>query len=175
MKVTADSIKASVAAYWRYIRQYPFVALEASCRLESFNDGGQADVLVITKDRLLIEVEVKLSIDDVRRDRNKLKHRSFRDFSQYFSYPTHYFYFAVPKELANKVAIICAQLYTYAGVLGCDGQGQYDVSVYKEPKALPGGKLSFVQILRMSREQSATICRLARDLADLKRANQIQQ
>lgn len=50
MKLTADSIKAAVAAYWRYTRQCPLVALEASCLLEPFNDGGQADVLAVEVD-----------------------------------------------------------------------------------------------------------------------------
>lgn len=165
MKITADSIKASVASYWRYIRQYPLVALEANCQLEAFNDGGQADVLAVTKDRHLIEVEVKLSIGDLRRDKNKLKHRSFRD--NLVKYPTRLFYFAVPRELANKVKLLCDQLYPYAGVIGSNGLGEYDVEIYREPKALWGGKLTFPQILRMVREQSATICRLSKKLSGI--------
>ena len=164
MKVTAAEIKASVAAYWRYIRQYPFVALEASCRLEAFADGGQADVLVISKSRYLIEVEVKLSIADLRRDREKLKHRNFRD--GLVQYPTRLFYFAVPKEIANKVAVLCANLYPYAGVIGSNGRDEYDIEFYRDAHVLWGTKLTFPQILRMAREQSATVCRLARKLAD---------
>lgn len=166
MKISADSIKASVAAYWRYIRQCPLVALEASCLLESFNYGGQADILIVTEARYLIEVEVKLTMGDLRRDKNKLKHRSFRD--NLVEYPTRFFYFAVPKKLANKTVLVCGQLYPYAGVIGSDGQGEAEVVIYREPKALWGGKLSFPQILRMAREQSATICRLARILAEVK-------
>ena len=166
MSISVGSIKASVAAYWRYTRQCPLVALEANCQLESFSDGGQADVLVVTKERYLLEVEVKMTLDDFRRDREKLKHRSFRD--GLVSYPTRLFYFAVPKELANKVTLACDQLYPYAGVIGCDGTGQDNIDFYRQPKALWGKKLTFPQILHMVREQSATVCRLARDLAEAK-------
>ncbi len=164
--VKADSITASVAAYWRYIRQYPLVALEANCRLEAFSDGGQADILAVTKDRYLIEVEVKLNIADFRRDKQKMKHRSFRD--NLVSYPTRLFYFAVPKELANKVKLLCDQLYPYAGVIGSNGLGEYEVEIYREPKVLWGTKLTFPQLLRMTREQSATICRLSKKMAGIK-------
>lgn len=162
--IKADSIKASVAAHWRYGHQYPLVALEANCRLEAFSDGGQADVLAVSKDGYLTEVEVKMTIADFRRDRNKMKHRNFKD--NLVSYPTHLFYFAVPKELANKVKLLCDQLYPYAGVIGSNGLDQYDVTIYREAKPLWGTKLTFPQLLRMVREQSATICRLSRKLAD---------
>lgn len=165
-RIEADSIKAAVASYWRYTRQCPLVALEANSMLEAFNDGGQADVLAVTKQRYLIEVEVKLSLSDFRRDRNKMKHRNFRD--GLVKYPTRLFYFAVPRGVANKVSFLCDQLYPYAGVIGCDGGDEYDIHFYREPKALWGGKLQFKQILRMAREQSATVCRLAKELAQLK-------
>ena len=161
--VKADSIKAAVASYWRYTRQCPLVALEASSMLKAWRDGGQADVLAVTKDRHLIEVEVKLTISDFRRDRQKMKHRNFRD--GLVKYPTRLFYFAVPKELANKVSLLCDQLYPYAGVIGCDGGDETAVDFYREPKPLWGGKLEFKQIVRMAREQSATLCRLAQELA----------
>ncbi len=51
---SAKAIKAAVAAYWRYGRQCPLIALEASARLQAFNDGGQADVLAVNNDRLLV-------------------------------------------------------------------------------------------------------------------------
>jgi len=142
------------------------VALEANSRLEAFNDGGQADVLAVDKNRMLTEVEIKLSLADLKRDRHKLKHRSYRD--NLVKYPTHLFYFAVPIALANKVKLICDQLYPYAGVLGCNGQGQFDVTVYREGRCLSSHRLTFPQILRMVREQSATLCRLAEAVAEFK-------
>ena len=165
MKISSDKVKAIIASYWRYTRQCPLVALEANCRLQAFNDGGQADILVINKNGLLIEIEVKLNKADFRRDRNKLKHRYLRENSG--RWPTTYFYFAVPKEIANKVAFLCENLYPYAGVLGTDGNSEHDVVVYREPKIRLAKKLSIFDMTRMAREQSATVCRLAKRVAGL--------
>lgn len=168
MRIKSNKVKAIMASYWRYTRQCPLVALEANCHLGSFSDGGQADILAVNKNGLLIETEVKLTIGDFRRDKKKRKHRRFRDNDG--SYPVTYFYFGVPRDIANKVSFLCAELFPYAGVLGTAGQGEYDVSVYRKPKILSGKKLSFLQITRMAREQSATVCRLAKELAGLKEA-----
>ena len=166
MAITVNRIKAIIASYWRYGRQFPLVALEASSRLATFNDGGQADILAVNEHRLLFETEVKVSLADFRRDRNKLKHKSFREHDGL--YPTAYFYFAVPRNIANKVCFLCDNLYPYAGVLGTAGDGYHDVLVYRNPKMLSGHKLSLLEIVRMAREQSATLCRLAEELAGLK-------
>ena len=69
MKVKGDSIKASVAAYWRYTRQCPLVAFESSSMLE-WGFAEQADVLAVDKGRYLIETEIKVSISDFRKDKN---------------------------------------------------------------------------------------------------------
>ncbi len=139
------------------------LALEASARLQAFNDGGQADVLAVNNDRLLIETEVKLDMGDFRRDREKPKHSRLR--ANDGGYPTSYFYFAVPREIANRVCLVCDQLYPYAGVFGVDGLSEQNVYVYREAKRLKGGKLTLLQIARMAKAQSATLCRLARELA----------
>lgn len=166
MKISSDKVKAIIASYWRYTRQCPLVALEANCQLQTFNDGGQADILAINKNGLLIETEVKLSIADFRRDKNKPKHHHLRGNNG--RWPTTYFYFAVPKEIANKVAFLCGNLYPYAGVLGTDGNSEDDVLVYREPKIRIAKKLSLFDMTRMAREQSATVCRLAKRVAGLK-------
>lgn len=131
-----------------------------------WNDAGQADVLAVTKKGLLIETEVKMSMADLRRDRGKLKHRHFRDTDG--MYLAAHFYFAVPRDMANKVCLACGQLYPYAGVLGVKGLNDYDVEVYRQPKMLGGKRLSSLQMARMARAQSATLCRLATEVADLK-------
>ena len=160
MHITVDKVKAAVLSYCRYSMQCPLVALEANCRLQTFNYGGQADVLAVTKNRLLVETEVKLNLADLRRDRNKAKHKAFREGARI--YPTARFYFAVPKDIANSVKLICDQLYPYAGVLGVDGLSEQDVILFREAKLLSNRKLSWEELYRMAREQSATICRLAR-------------
>jgi len=165
--ITADDIKASVLSYWRYVRQCPFVALEANCSLNVFNEGGQADVLAINRNGLLIETEIKLSMADFHRDHYKLKHRYLKE--NHGRWPTTYFYFAVPKKLANKVSLECGNFYPYAGVIGSNGEEvAYDVEVYRQPAIRIAKRLTLLQITRMSYEQGATLCRLAREVANLR-------
>lgn len=160
-----DKMKAIIASYWRYVRQCPMVALEANCQLETYG-GELADVLAINKEGFLIETEVKVSLDDFRRDRNKLKHRHLKENDG--RWPTAYFYFAVPWEIANKVGMLCENLYPYAGVLGTRGGDEYDVKVYRQPRVRAVKKLNLFQVTRMAREQSATLCRLAKEVAELR-------
>ena len=164
--MNSDTIKACIAAYWRYQRQCPMVAFESYSKLD-WGGGEQADVLAVNKGRYLIETEVKVSLSDLRKDKNKPRHRYFRDVRGI--YPTAYFYFAVPKEMANQAALLCDTLYPYAGVLGCpNGTNETAVEIYRNPRRLEGGKLSFKQILYMTRAQTATLCRLARKVEELK-------
>ncbi len=164
--ITTDEVKASVLSYWRYKKQCPFVALEANCSLNVFNEGGQADVLAINRNGRLIETEIKLSMADFHRDQHKLKHRYLRE-NRGLRWPTAYFYFAVPKELANQVSLECGNLYPYAGVLGSNGE-DIDVEVYRRSKIRIAKRLTLLQITRMSYEQGATLCRLAREVANLR-------
>lgn len=165
--MNSDTIKACVAAYWRYKRQCPLVAFETGSRLD-WGYGEQADILAVNKERCLIETEVKVSIADLKKDKNKPRHCFFRDGGGH--YPTAYFYFAVPKDIANQVTLLCDSLFPYAGVLGCpNSTDELEVDVYRNPKHLRGGKLSFKHILYMSRAQTATLCRLARKVEEQRR------
>jgi len=76
--VTADQVKAVIAAYWRYVRQCPVIALEVDSNLNTFV-GERADVLAVDKDRFLVETEVKLNLADLKRDAKKRKHRDFSE------------------------------------------------------------------------------------------------
>jgi len=163
VELNSDTIKASVAAYWRYTRQCPLVAFEAQVKLD-WGYTDQADVLVVTKDRRLVETEVKVSVSDFRKDKNKPRHRFFSNGGGY--YPTAYFYFAVPKELANQISLLCDTLYPYAGVLGCDGLGEQGIVFYRKPERLKGKRLTLKQVVYMARSQTATLCRLARKVEE---------
>lgn len=164
-KMDAETMKAIVASYWRYTRQCPFVALEANCRLDSFNAGGQADVLAMTERRLMVETEIKLNIGDFRRDRHKVKHRWLATNDERL--PTHYFYFAVPWDIANYACLLCGNLYPYAGVLGVHG---VQVEVYRKARLRKVPKASLYRMRNIAREQSATVCRLAQQVVELKQS-----
>ena len=70
--MTADEVKAVVLAYWRYTRQCPLVGVEGWCDLQNY--GELADVLAVTKERMLIETEVKVTLSDLKSDIKKRKH-----------------------------------------------------------------------------------------------------
>jgi len=96
--MTADQIKAVIASYWRYVRQCPVIALEVNHNLSSYADEERADVLAVDKNRFLIETEVKVTLADLRRDAKKSKHRDFQYNRRCIA---RYFYFAVPRDIAN--------------------------------------------------------------------------
>ena len=164
MRITADAIKASVAAYWRYERQCPIVAFESGYNL--------ADVLVLNHENCLIEIEVKVSLADLRRDKEKPKHRSFRNG---MSDQVSFFYFAVPVEIANTIAQLCDNLYPYAGVLGTTGTQGSGVQIYRSAKRLSTRTLREDEIRQITRDQSATLCRLAKKVVELKMDRQLTE
>lgn len=175
MKPNSDAIKAAVASYWRYTRQCPLVAFECNARLKPWG-GELADVVVVTEGQQLLIVEVKISLADFRKDRKKSQHTHFSKDTGIL--PVTYFYFAVPLDLANKVSYLCDQLYPYAGVLSCRSNDNHlpsglDVEVFKHPKTLHPktlyvGQLTEEQINFITRTQTATLCRLAKKVAEQK-------
>jgi hypothetical protein len=167
--VTADQVKAVIASYWRYVRQCPVIALEVSHNLSAYADEERADVLAVDKNRFLIETEVKVTLADLRRDARKSKHRDFQD--KRFCV-ARYFYFAVPRDIANDAKLTCDNLYSYAGVLGVDGTDEYGVEIYRNAKPLSDKKLTYPQVLRIIFNQSSTVCRLAKKVEEMARVRQ---
>ena len=170
MNFTALEIKAMIAGYFRYKKQCPIVAFESSNKLK-WATGEPADILVVTESRMLYEIEVKVSISDLRGDIKKNKHSSFRNRPSYL--PIYKYYFAVSEELADKALEICNEIYPYAGLLAVykfpfnSAAMDFGVRVYKSPKHLNDKRLPLKEVLFLVKEQSGTICRLARDNASL--------
>ena len=154
---TSDQIKAVIASYWRYVRQCPVIALEVNSNLSGYSGEEMADVLVVDKNRYLIETEVKVTLADLKRDVRKKKHRHFREGRGI----TRHFYFAVPKGMANDAKLMCDDFYPYAGVLATNGLDEYGVEIYRKPRPLAGKRLIF--------SQSGTVCRLAKKVDKLLR------
>jgi len=200
MSDIVQEMRAKVAYYFRYQLQCPLVAIEANTLLTSFNSGGQADVMAINKKRQVIEVEIKTSIADMRKDIHKPKHywlwrdhfdeqpsddmferrplwkrerRRASAIGPGISRPAcHLFYFAVPPDLVNKAREVCDELYPYAGLLAVDrkmDRALYYITTAKKAKVYKREKASPQQLVRMAREMSATVCRLAMDLAGVER------
>jgi hypothetical protein len=165
--ITSDEIKATVASYWRYVRQCPVIALEVNSNLSGYAGEETADVMAVDKNRCLIETEVKLNLADMKRDIKKAKHRDFGERRP--RCVARYFYFAVPKGMANDAKLMCDDFYPYAGVLGTDSLSEWSVEVYRKPRPLPGKRLSYSQALRLIFSQSGTVCRLAKKVEELLR------
>ncbi|MDO8635865.1 MAG: hypothetical protein Q7R34_06405, partial [Dehalococcoidia bacterium] len=102
VKPTSAYMKYTLLCYWRFIYGCPIIALEYSY--------GAADVLAVGENGMVIETEVKVSIGDLKRDIEKTKHRSFLKGSSRFC---HYFYFAVPKAIAEEAKEVCNRIYPY--------------------------------------------------------------
>lgn len=112
-------MKAELSAYWRFHRQMPIVAVEA------LNE----DVLILTKRRLLIICEIKVSIADMRHDIEKPKHDhlynetgtaplpGMRLYDKTSPWTPSSFYFGVPRILAEKALKVRDELYPYAGLI----------------------------------------------------------
>lgn len=166
MDANSHKVKTAIACYWRYARGCPIVAFEAPQWIDYRAGDGLADVLVVTSDNFLIEVEVKVSMADLKRDKKKYKHQmSEMERSQK---PTHYFYFAVPRELANEAVAICDQLYPYAGVMGVESNSSYgSIEMYRIPRMLSKQKLTLLQLAQIVNKQSGTLCALAIKVVEL--------
>jgi len=181
-------LKCLVSHYLRYDLVCPVIGLEVSSSLAStYNNGGMADLLAVNKNRHLIEVEVKISLADMKADRKKAKHEYYRKLcgmpynnkQRYFGelieiepeeYPTHYFYFAVPHELLNDAKLLCEDMYPYAGLLTdvttawSDGTSTTGVAVRRGAKILNPRKLTLLEATRLAKGQSATIVRLMNEI-----------
>jgi hypothetical protein len=168
MSYTSSEIKSTIAGYFRYKGQCPVVAFEASDKLR-WSTGEPADVLVITESRMLYEIEVKVSLSDLKHDVLKTKHHWFTDSPD--TYPVNRFYFAVPTELEGKAVDICKELYPYAGLLSVDkfpfvsSAVDFGVHTIKQPRILNTRRLEISEIIFLIKEQSGTVCRLSRDKA----------
>ena len=200
-----EKIRREIARYLRYERNCPVLALECPCRLAStYNNGGAADLLAVDIGRQVIEVEIKVSLSDLRADRKKEKHEYFRKLMgmpykkrkqwrftsqerelEPLDYPTHLFYYAFPEELINKATPICDDLFPYAGILypavsfygsGASRTYREFVAVKKKAKPLHPGKISLKQITILTKHQSGTLVRLLDEIGNWKsRYKEVQQ
>jgi hypothetical protein len=169
-------MKAEQAAYWRFVRQMPLVAVEAL----------DEDILVVTGSRKKVIVEIKVSIADLRHDILKPKHASIRqalglpflaEQERMFTvtYPERYipnsFYFAITARMWNteKVREILTTTYPYAGVISVMSMGGIPgraSEVVKQAQELKKTKLTLIQISKLVKAQSASLANAYAHLAE---------
>jgi hypothetical protein len=151
--MNADAITARVLHYLRYQRQCPLVWTQRS----PWNRGDhRPDVVAITRDRRVIEIEVKLSRSDFAA--NDGKHCMSHGARPPVWEKCKQFWFAVPMEVAPEVAAIVPD---YAGLLGVP-ESPWDVRVLvRAPSRRNAPRLSARDMVRVARHLSGTIVSLA--------------
>lgn len=94
--MTSNEIKSALYNHYRYKKQIYLIADEVL----TFRD--QADILMIDKNDIITEIEIKTSLSDLKADFKKHHYRLTKEarFTHYFE--RHYFYFCVPYELKGK-------------------------------------------------------------------------
>jgi hypothetical protein len=179
--VDAIEIKAEQAAYWRFGRQMPIVVVEAL----------DEDLLVVSKQRSLCIVEVKISAADLRQERLKWKHSSIRkalglpllgcqkpcywDNPLEWDWLPNYFYFAIPKTLESKAIGIVDELFPYAGLITVQTSSRRFLGktseVVRDAKIIHDGRLKLRTVVEVVKAQSASLANAyARILRDRNKA-----
>ena len=124
----ADRItKVLAIKKWQWRKEY--------CVPRCYLLGWEADLLVLPSNKMLEEVEVKISLADFKADfiNKKAKHVSLQKGRS----PLSYFWFAVPTELVETVKPLIPD---YAGLLSVHVNGLYSVTVIKKAPLLRGSK-----------------------------------
>lgn len=174
----AEKLKINVMCYWRFDRACPIVAIEYQ--------WGAADILAVTKDGMVVETEVKVTMQDLKRDKGKTKHLTMERELDMFegresehpylpaSTRSNYFYFAVPQEMEAKALQVIEERYPYAGLLVVrpndfdqwDRRHHIVAPVHSVRKAHRFSKLRLnqEQTLDIVRGMSTTACRMAFEL-----------
>ncbi len=158
----ADELKILAMCFWRFNRGCPIVAMEYKY--------GDADVLAVTKDGVVIETEVKVSIRDLKRDGAKSKHWAMQrdtDFTR-----AHYFFFAVPEDIKEKAQAVIEDNFGYAGLLVVKPidpsvNPRYNVPVYVAKEAHQFGlkpKLTQKEMIDVAKHMSTSLCRMGVEL-----------
>ena len=158
----ADELKILTMCYWRFNQRCPIVSIE--------HHYGDADVLAVTKDGVVIETEVKVSIRDLKRDSAKSKHWDMERDTPFTR--AHYFFFAVPEELKEKAKEVIAEKFGYAGILvvkpiESSENPRYNVPVATYKEAHQFGlkpKLTHEQMMDVVKGMSTSLCRMGIEL-----------
>lgn len=111
--MTSSYMKALLLKYWRFERAY------YNCAVEVPSNSGQSDI-VVDNGKEVVEIEVKISISDLKADFKKKKFR-------YFSHPYHKrkywyficnrFYYAIPEELCQEASKIISDMDNNFGII----------------------------------------------------------
>jgi hypothetical protein len=155
--MNANRIKAEVLAYLRYQLRLPFVSVE----------HAGADLFALDEARRGIEVEIKCTVSDLKRDRHKPKHNTFAQLLAgkeleplYRIFTPTRFYFAVPEALEDRAHPLILETYPWAGLLivgpSKNMMGHQTLCLVKAPR-LHGDRLPLRQVVNEVKNQTAAM------------------
>lgn len=157
----AEYIRACCANWLRYDRHCALIAFERGLHWQI-----KPDVIGITDERFMIEIEVKVSIADLRRDFKKMRWTKYH----HGHYP-RLFYYAVPRDLVEKARPIIPDRAGLMAPAEDTRYGSHRMRVVKRAPIDPLAKrASMRQMVDLVKHQSGTLCKLAAKVAKLGKA-----
>ncbi len=114
--------------------------------------GHESDMLIITKSNYMYEIEIKISVPDFRKDKDKRKWQWIDPETGFYSSKIKYFYYAMPDYIYEKVK---GEVPEFAGVLIVrliNTGGELAIIQVKEPaKIKKHRKLTDKEVLQLHR------------------------
>lgn len=168
--MNATDMKAEVACYLRFVRQYNLVFVEQL----------NQDIICVDGRRRVMWVEIKVSIGDLLNDRRKQFHqnvrlirelplfggrgaqRAYKHFFEWSMAPARFF-FAVPHTMAEKAHRKVIQHFPWAGLLSVAPTPVnalylgHHVEVLRKAEHIHDRKLKTTAWLRLVKAQSASL------------------
>lgn len=156
---TTGQLRASAAAYLRYVRQYPVIAFE-----RGLDYSNRPDILAVTKSKYLVEVEIKVTVADFKNDRKKRKYQH----EVWHGVKRRQFYYCVSRHIVDKVLTLLPQ---DCGLMTLGDRKVYGTTqikiVRKGPVNRTAGPITLRQVVEMVRNQSGTLCSMAQGMSDM--------
>lgn len=111
--------------------------------------GGIPDVIGITKTRFLIEIEIKRSVADFRADKKKSGVRCRETADRFYAdqFPKYFYYF-MPKKIADKVM---DEIPVWAGLIVVDENDHRPTVVKKAPSNKESKRITLKECVRAVR------------------------
>lgn len=123
---------------------------------EYAHSRGLSDVIFVKNNRMMIEVEIKASIADLKREKSKLcRQEEKSEWEQMYEIPRlepNYFVFCIPDFLYDKALPIIETDFPKAGIVVFDGTTH--LKVKRKMRKIHGTPVSDKRMLQMVRAQS---------------------
>lgn len=134
-----------------------FLLWQKKCVLFAKERGGvmgNPDILGIGKDRTIYEIEIKCSVADFRRNKEKSMQKFL---AQHPELGRHFFYYMVSPFIAEKVIF---EVEPKFGLMTLDGKSQTGITVLRRAGRLHTAKPPVKKIIEFVRDQSGTMLNL---------------